>query len=175
MVKRSRALPLVLLAIFGLGLLGIYLSNIERRPDLESVEFHNLGTDRPVTLDKLIGKKDVTIVIFFKAGETSLENISKTFLKLRDAKLNYTFNVIFIGIDGDYKAYKDFLFNNPKIFIPFVWLHTNNTNLFKYMEKPGSPNIYLAKKMGSLKFSYISTEMSLTNLIKEMDKFVSKA
>ena len=174
MAKRSKALPLILLLVFILGLVGIYLSTINPPPSLEDAKLYNLGTDREIYLRDLISKKDFSIIVFIKAGDTPLEKVTKTMSKLKESGLTYRFNIIFIGIDGDFKTYKDFLYNNPKIFIPFVWLYTNNTNYFDYMEDPKSPNIYIASMSKGFRLKYLGSKIGVSELISEINKFMAK-
>jgi len=169
-VKKSKIIPVFLLIVFAIALIGIFISNMDSRPDLLDDEFLSLVTNSKVRLKDIIVKYEFVLVVFFRAE--GLEDFDRlnNMVKFNDMDIGVNKRVVMLGIDGDFDEYLQFLIDNPKIFLSLTWLHTDNTNYFNYIVAPNTLNIYVFwMEDGEVMYKYLGSDLTEKEIKKALD------
>ena len=160
MAISSKIIPLFVLFVFVTALVGIFISRIESKPGLMDEDFLNIALNREVKLKKIVLNKDFTLVVFFRAQNFEDKKPLNELLTFKSIDLGVDYGIVMLGIDGNYNSFRQFLMDNTRYFLAFTWLYTNNTNYFRYVEEPGSLNIYVFwVEDGDVKYEYIGADL----------------
>ena len=160
MAISSKIIPLFVLFVFVTALVGIFMSRIESKPGLMDEDFLNIALNREVKLKKIVLNKDFTLVVFFRAQNFEDKKPLNELLTFKSIDLGVDYGIVMLGIDGNYNSFRQFLMDNTRYFLAFTWLYTNNTNYFRYVEEPGSLNVYVFwVEDGDVKYEYIGADL----------------
>jgi len=146
-----RKAPLIVMGVL-VGFLFISFLSLIRSPppSLWDDTVINMAGEAEFKLDRYLSNKRAVILVVFKPGNGSAEwvtNITKQFMNMKLLAELEEVGVIFLGVDGDYAWYREFLITTPHVFQRgILWLWTDKQSYFNYVHDEDGVTIFFYKR-----------------------------
>lgn len=146
-----RRTPLIVMGVL-VGFLFLSFLTLIRQPppNLWDDTVIAMAGETEFTLEKYLRDKRAIILVVFKPGNDSaewVENITKQFMNMKLLSEIEGVGVIFLGVDGDYAWYREFLITTPHVFQRgILWIWTDKQSYFNYVQDEDGVTIYFYKR-----------------------------